>query len=300
MKITLLSTFAVAVSLPAMVAAQSFDGTAMVSYAYSDPEGSSGIHTPSIDGRFGYDAGNGFRFGADIAGIRGSENGVSGNVSVLTGGLYGTYKFSNGFNLGMYGETASLDATGLTGDLTANSIGVMGGYDIETTKVSAFTGRTKTSPSLSAGVDVRDYGISARFNASEQFTFGGSLVRSTVSGGGDSIDLDFAGVAAAYRIDPSWTAFGGLTDTNLESIGSVTTFGLGASYDMSNYMREGSNMSVEVARSKLTGTGHINTLRIGLSVPIGGTASSVPLNSVADSAMSPRHNALTSAILSAF
>jgi hypothetical protein len=153
---------------------------------------------------------------------------------------------------------------------------------------------------LSAGVDVRDYGISARFNASEQFTFGGSLVRSTVSGGGDSIDLDFAGVAAAYRIDPSWTAFGGLTDTNLESIGSVTTFGLGASYDMSNYMREGSNMSVEVARSKLTGTGHINTLRIGLSVPIGGTASSVPLNSVADSAMSPRHNALTSAILSAF
>lgn len=300
MKITLISTLAVAATLPAMVAAQAFDGTAMVGYAYNDTAGSSGIHTPSIDGRFGYDAGNGFRFGADISGIHGSENGVSGNVSVLTGGLYGTYKFSNGFNLGMYGESASLDATGLTGDLTANSIGVMGGYDIETTKVSAFTGRTKTSPSLPAGVDVKDYGLAARFNASEQFTFGGSIVRSTVSGGGASIDLDFAGVAGAYRVDPSWTVFGGLTDTKLESIGSVTTFGLGASYDMSNYMREGSNMSLELARSKITGTGHMNTLRVGLSVPIGGTASSVPLNSVADSAMSPRHNALTSAILSAF
>jgi hypothetical protein len=300
MKITLLSTLAVAAAFPAMVAAQAFDGTAMVGYAYNDAEGSQGVHTPNIEGRFGYDAGNGFRFGADLSGMHGSENGVSGDLSLLTGGLYGSYKFANGFNLGMYGENASIDVSGLADDLSARSIGLMGGYDIETTKVSAFMGRSKTSPSLPEGVDIKDYGIAARFNASEQFTFGGSIVRSTVSGYGVSADLDYAGIAGAYRIDPSWTVFGGLTDTKLESSGSITSFGLGASYDMSNYMREGSSMSLEVARSKLTGVGHMNTLRVGLSVPIGGTASSVPLNSVADAAMNPRHNALTSAILSAF
>jgi hypothetical protein len=300
MKSILISTAALAIALPAMVAAQALNGTATVGYGYNDVMGGANIHTPSIDGRFDYDTGNGLHFGGDISGLRGSANSLTGKVSALVGGLNGSYRFSNGFNVGAYGESASVNVTGMAGDRSVNSIGLMGGYDVETAKVSAFFGNSKTRPSLPAGAKMRDYGIMGRFSASDQFTVGGSLVRSTISGGGASADLDFAGIAGAYRMGQSVTVFGGLTDSNLNTLGSVTTFGLGASFDLSTHMSEGTNVSVEIARSNVTGAGHMNTLRVGLSVPIGSSSNSVPLNSVADTAMNPRHNALSSAILSAF
>ncbi|MGO4908452.1 hypothetical protein ACEN2J_08985 [Pseudorhodobacter sp. W20_MBD10_FR17] len=300
MKSILISTAAVAMALPAMVAAQALNGTATVGYGYNDVMGGSNIHTPSIDGRFDYDNGNALHFGGDISGLRGSANGLTGKVSALVGGVNGKYQFSNGFNLGAYGERASVDVTGLAGNRSVNSIGLMGGYDVETTKVSAFFGNSKTSKALAAGSKMKDYGIMGRFTASDQLTLGGSLARSTVSGSGSSADLDFVGIAGAYRMGQSVTVFGGLTDSNLSTLGSVTTFGLGASFDMSSHMSEGTNVSVELARSNVTGAGHMNSLRVGLSVPIGSSSNAIPLNSVADTAMNPRHNALSSAILSAF
>jgi hypothetical protein len=300
MKSILISAVVLAAALPTVVAAQTLDGSATVGYGYSNVMGGANIHTPSIDGRFDYDTGTGLHYGVDISGFRGTVNGLNGKVSAFTGGLNAGYKFSNGLNVGAYGESASVDVTGLGGDRTAHSIGLTGGYDVETAKISGFIGRTKTNPSLPAGTDVKDYGIAGRVSASDQVTIGGSLVRSTVSNGGASADLDFVGLGGAFKVDPSWTLFGGLTDSNLSSLGSVTTFGLGASFDLSNAMREGTNVSVEIARSNVTGTGHMNTLRIGLSVPIGVGSNPVPLNSVADAAMSPRHNAITSAVLSGF
>jgi hypothetical protein len=300
MKINLILPLGVAVLLPCALAAQTFDGSVTVGYGLSDISGLGTVHTPSIDGRFGYDLGNGLKFGADISGVRGSKNGLTGNISALSAGVFGAYSFANGVNLGAYSETASVDATGLTGDISVHSYGLLGGYDIETVKVTGFFGKSNTSPNLPAGVDIKDMGISGRVQVSDQVTVGGSLARSTVSGGGASVDLNTIGLAGSFQVDQSWTVFGGLTDASISNVAGITTFGLGASYDMSGSLRQGSAVSLEVARSNVGGVGNINTLRIGLSVPLGATSNAVPLNSVAESAMNPRRNTLATGILSTF
>ncbi|SEM70074.1 hypothetical protein SAMN05216227_1001136 [Pseudorhodobacter antarcticus] len=300
MKFNLILPLGVAALLPCALFAQTFDGSVTVGYGLSDISGLGTLHTPSIDGRFGYDLGNGLKFGADISGVRGSKNGLTGNVSALSAGVFAAYGFGNGVSLGAYGETASVDATGLTSDVSVHSYGLLGGYDVDQVKVTGFLGKSNTSPNLAAGTDITDLGIAGRFQVSDQVTLGGSFARSTVSNGGASLGLNALGLAGSFRANESWTVFGGLTDASISNVAGITTFGLGASYDMSGSLRQGSAVSLEFARSNVGGVGNINTLRIGLSVPLGATSNAVPLNSVAETAMNPRRNTVATGVLSTF
>lgn len=302
---SLLSALVLA-GLPGMAAAQEFSGAITLGYGMTDlSDVSEDITTTTLDGRFGMDLGNGFRFGADLSVGRGKIDGVPESLTASMIGVYGAYSFDGGFSLGAYVEDAELDIEGAPTDLSATSYGLMAGYDMGQARFGGFLGRTTTDPDLPAGIDVRDFGLTLRYAAAPEFTLGASFVRTEVSDGVTDVDLDFLGVAGAYTIDPTWSLFGGISNASVDLIDAdVTTFGLGVSYDLSSKLGAGSSLSLELARSNASvgggGDGHLNTVRLGLSIPLGSQGFTVPMNSVADSIMNPRHSALSSTVLSVF
>ena len=294
-----------ALAMPLSAIAQEFQGAVTLGYGMSDVSDiSEDIDTLTFDSRLGYDFGNGIRVGADFDSVRGKMDGISQDVTGSVLGVYGAYAFANGATLGVYAEEANLDIDGVTIDLSATSFGLMGGYETATSQFGGFVGKTTTDPDLPAGVDIRDFGLSFRHAASDQFTIGGSFVRSEISGPGGDVDLDFIGVAGAYEINPSWTVFGAISKASLDLVDAdLTTFGLGVTYDLSSVFHFGSSVSLELARSdaSLGGLdGDLDTVRLGFNIPLGAREFNVPMNSVADSVMNPRHSAVSSFVLSAF
>ena len=165
-------------------------------------------------------------------------------------------------------------------------------------------GRTTTNPDLPSGVDVNDYGFALKYTAMQNVTLGGNVMRTRLSGGGNHVDLDMIGVAGAYAFNDQWTAFSGLTRTKISDVDAkVTTFGLGVSYDMTSLVKIGSSASLEYAHTKNDldgGDGSLNTVRLGVTIPLGHSTGKVPLNSVADSILKPTHSVVSSTVLSAF
>lgn len=290
---------------PGISAAQEVGGAVTLGYGNSDISGvSEDLGTVSVDGRVGVDFGNGFRFGIDQSAITGDIDGVPEDVSVFMLGAYGSYRFANGMSLGGYAEKAELDVDGLATDLSATSFGLMAGYDAGAAYLSGFAGKTTTDPDLPAGADIRDIGVAVKYAAATNFTLGASAMRTRISDSTTDLDVSFMGVAGAYGVAENWSLFGGLSRSSLDLVDAdITTFGVGVSYDLSSHIGMGSSVSLELARSTASIAGvddDLDTVRLGLSIPLGGDSFSVPMNSVADSVMAPRHNAITSTVLSAF
>lgn len=290
---------------PTLVIAQDFSGAVTLGYGSSDVEGiSEDLSTLSLNGRAGVDFGNGFRLGIDH-GVQSIDiDGVAEDVSIVAMGIYGAYRFNNGMSLGGYAEKAKLDVDALATDLSATSYGLMGGYSAGAAHLSGFFGKTTTDPDLPAGVDIRDIGLAVKYAAAPNLTLGASAMRSRISDSVTDLDVDFIGLAGAYGVAENWSLFGGLSRASLDLVDAdVTSFGVGVSYDLSSHLRMGSSVSLELARSNASVAGvdgDLDTVRLGLSIPLGGDGFSVPMNSVADSVMAPRHNAITSAVMSAF
>lgn len=296
----------IATAVPAVVSAQDFSGAVTLGYGHTDVSDiSENISTASLDGRFGFDAGNGFRFGVDFSTTRIEIDGISEGVSANTIGAYGSYEFSGGVRVGAYAERAGLNIDGLPIDLSATSYGLMAGYSIADAQVGGFVGTTTTDPSLPSGVDIRDFGLSVKYSAAPALTFGASAMRSRISDSVTDVDVDFLGVAGAYTFADAWTVFGGVSRASLDLADlDLTTIGLGASYNLSPALGFASVVSLELARSDASigggGSGQLDTVRLGWSFPLGGDTFTVPMNSVADSIMNPRHSAVTSTVLAAF
>ena len=306
MKITCNAMIMVTFTLTATSSfAQELTGAATLGFGLSDVSDiSEDIDTLTLNGRFGLAAANGFRFGVDLNSIKGSFEDTSEDVTATLFGAYGGYQFEGGGTAGGYIERANLDTGSLLGDLSANSYGLLGGYDFEGGGVGGFVGMTTTDPDLPDDVDIYDYGIKLKFAASDKFTMGISAVRTTISGPGDEVGLGFYGIAGSYTVTETVSIFGGLSTSTLDDVDAdLTSFGIGVNYDLAEATGVNASLSMELARSNLSigGTdGSIDTVRFGFSIPLGKSDFSVPLNSVADAVINPRHSVISSTVLAAF
>ena len=101
----------------------------------------------------------------------------------------------------------------------------------------------------------------------------------------------------------SFSLFGGVATTAISGTGvDATSFGLGAGYDLGASLGN-SVVSLELGRTNLgtpVGSGHMNTVRLGLTVPLGRSKAAVPQNSVAGAVLNPTKNAVSQTVLTAF
>jgi len=293
----------VVASLTGMAAAQEFSGAASLGYSRSNVEDlNTALSVFSLDGKFDVKYDTGLRLGADFSLNGIDEDDVAENVRTSSLGIDGGFRFDGGFNVGAYLEQSSISADDFGFDLTANSAGLTAGYAADALTLTGFVGATDAD--LPPGVDLTDYGVIAGYQAAPNLLLAGSYVQSDLSDGTTSISLHAFGIAGVYGINDELTLFGGLGQTKLADYDvDVTTFGLGASLDMTRATNFASTVSLELARSNgevQNSSLNLDTVRLGVTIPLGGGSAKVPLNSVAGSVMNPRHNAVSSLVLSTF
>jgi len=288
---------------PGALIAQEFRGVGTLGYGHSSVSNGGGdISSFTLDGAgsVNFDSGVHIGFDATIAKIDPDQAG--GDVDANEFGLTLNYQFTNGTVLGGYIDHASIDTNPLgSGDFT--SYGLSGGYVNNEFGVELFFGETETSPSLPAGVDWVDYGINVRYAATDQFRFGGHYIVSELSGGG-SVDLSSWGIGGTYSFANGWSGFAGVSQFDIETVNAdATTFGFGAGYNLQQVVKTPALLSLELARTDLSVGGasaDVDTIRLGITFALGDSNGEQPLNSVARSVMSPRHNSVSTAINTAF
>lgn len=263
------------------------------------------LRTTSLDGRLGVDFGNGLALGVE-AGVIGIDiDDVPFDLNADFIGLRGSYAFGNGMSLGLYHERLTLGADVLPIDITLKSTGVSAGYATGDLTLGAFVGQSETSPSLGSDIDFRDAGLNAKYAMMPNLTLGAAFQRTTIDTPGTDVDLDFLGLAAAYSVNDKLSVFGGLSRTSLDIVDlDATTMGLGLGYSLADMIGFNATASMELARTDLSagglGAGDLDTVRFGLTVPLGAGSTEAPLNSVADSVFNPRHSAINAGLTSAF
>lgn len=301
--LTLLAALTLSASPFAAAYAQDITGGATLGYGFSDiSDINLDVDSLTFDGRIKVDVGNGISFGASLNAARVDIDGAPDTIGASVIGADVAYAFGNGFSFGVYAEQGKITTDMLPIDVTMTSYGLKGAYAFAKGEVSGFVGASDTSPSLPSGVDVRDFGIAGKYAPMDNLTLAGAFTRTTVSMPGDDMDLDFLGVAAAYDMTPSWTLFAGYANASVEDL-DLDTYGIGVSYDTSALIKVNSFASLELARTDLSlggGSADMDTVRLGVTFPIGGMGSKVPMNSVADSIMNPSHSALSQTVLAAF
>jgi hypothetical protein len=298
------------ISVPSLAAAQdiTMSGGLTLGFGTHDvSEIDQGLQTTSLDGRIDVDFGNGFSMGVDVGYLDLAIDEVPIDLSAQFIGLEGGYALANGLSFGAYFEDLTASADILPIDLSLESYGLTAGYRMEGFEFGAFFGQSSTSPDLGllAGIEIDSFGLTARYTGVERLTLGGAFLRDTLQSGGDSADIDFLGVAADYAINEQFSVFGGLSKTSVDLLDvDVSTVGLGVGYNLPELSGVNSTLSLELARSSLSAggsdVGDLDTIRLGLTIPLGGKGNAVPLNSVADSILNPRHGALNTALTGAF
>ena len=112
------------------------------------------------------------------------------------------------------------------------------------------------------------------------------------------------GFSCQKSVTETLSIFGGLSKSTLDIVDTdLTSFGLGVNYDLAAATGVNASLSVELARSNLSiggADGSVDTVRFGFSIPLGKGDFSVPLNSVADAVINPRHSVISSTVLAAF
>lgn len=312
MKHTIKVIGALALSVAPIAAfAQDISGGATLGYGFSDiSDIEQDLDSLTFDGRVTVAVGNGVSFGADLSAARVDIDDVPDTINGSVIGAHAAYGFANGVSVGVYAEEAKissdiLSSGGIGIDPSITSYGMMASYKFANGEVGGFFGRSETNPSIDL-IDVRDFGLSGTYAPMENLTLAGAFIRTTVENPIEDVDADFIGLAAAYDLNDTWTLFGGYANTSAEFAGidgDIDTFGIGASYDLTSMMTVKSYVSLELARTDLSINGSgadLDTVRLGLSFPFGAEGSNVPMNSVADAIMNPRHSTVSQTILTAF
>lgn len=286
-----------------LAAAQDFSGAATLGYGrltVADVDQSASIL--SLDGKFDVKFDSGLSFGADFSGNSLNVEDVSETLTASTIGLEAAYRFANNISAGAYVEHSRVDIDDFGFNLSATSYGLSGGYAVNGATFKGFVGTTTYDDA--DGVDVVDLGLIAGVQAAPNLFLAGSVLNTNLSDGADDVNLRILGAAAVYGIDDSLTVFAGIADTSLDiEDANLTTFGLGVSYDLTSVASFAASVSLELARTNLDlggDSGNLDTVRLGVTIPMGGGNAKVPLNSVAGAVMNPRHSAESSAVLSTF
>lgn len=294
--------------LPVAVEAQDFTGAATLGYGSSSVDGNGDFSSLTFDGIVDADFGNGLSGGMGLSLARIDPDAVAEDTEINTFELDVMYTFANGFGVGAYYDrgriSEDLGLAGLTSEGKVESIGLQAGYALNDIEVLAFFGKSETDPDLPSGVDWKDLGASVQYAPSSDLIVGGHLMRSTIDGPGGDVDLDSFGLGGAYAFGNGWMGFAGVQRASLDDIGlDATTFGAGVAYDLSNITSVSVIASLELARTKLddgASSLDVDTVKLGFTIPLGVKAVTSPLNSVANSAIAPNRNALTSTIKASF
>jgi hypothetical protein len=262
--------------------------------------GTSDVKEKGVDGRMKLDFGNGILFGLQVGKI---DMPISDTPISLEGefvALDAAYRFTNGMRVGAYADrlTMGIDLSPI--DLTLKTSGVSVGYEGQGFDAEAFIGNTSISPAV-LPFDIENRGVTVSYTGQPGLEAGATWLRAELSAGGFSENIDFKGVAASYTIGESMIVFGGLSKADFFLGGSdLDSLGLGLGYDLGAAAGFSATVSLEVAKTDLGDTSDIDTLRLGLTVPFGAKGPSLPMNSVADSILNPRHGAFNAALTSAF
>lgn len=161
-------------------------------------------------------------------------------------------------------------------------------------------GNTSISPPV-LPVDIDNLGIAMSYTGQPGLEAGATWLRAELSSGGVSENIDFKGVAASYVFKDAFIVYGGMSKADFFLGGSdLDTMGLGLGYDLGATTGFSATVSLELARTDFgTGT-DLDAVRLGLTVPFGAKGPALPMNSVADSILNPRHGAFNAALTSAF
>jgi hypothetical protein len=301
MKNKALLTLALAV-VPALASAEiTVTGGATLTYGKLDGAfGPNDVKEKGLDGRMKLDFGNGILFGVQVGMI---DMPVSGTPISLEGefiALDAAYRFANGMRVGAYADrlTMGIDLSPI--DLTLKTSGLSVGYEGQGFDVEAFVGNTSISPPV-LPVDIDNLGVAVSYTGQPGLEAGATWLRAELSNGGASENIDFKGVAASYVFKDAFIVYGGMSKADFFLAGSdLDTMGLGLGYDLGAATGFSATVSLELARTDFgTGT-DLDAVRLGLTVPFGAKGPALPMNSVADSILNPRHGAFNAALTSAF
>ena len=298
-KILLLSAAAI---LPNTVLAQEFSGAVTLGYGVTSiSDGLGDATSPTLDGTGTVSFDNGLHLGFDGSFSHVDPDGAGGDEQIIDLGVSANYQFTSGATVGAYVDHIDFEVNnvfgGASADFGGTSYGLSAGYVSNVFGAEFHVGTTDTSPSLGGDVDWLDYGLNLRYAPSERTRLGGHWVQTEISTPVGDIELSSVGFGADHQFGMGWSAFGGVNWANLELLDTdLTTFGLGVGYDLSQVTAVPAQISLELARSNLdtpVGDAHADTMRFGVTIPLGRRKTSTPLNSLSRSMMAPRHNAIS-------
>jgi Gram-negative porin len=205
---------------------------------------------------------------------------------------------------GGYVERGSIDVDLLGADAAVTSYGLTFGYETDRLDAEVFLGKSNTSPSLPAGVDVKDYGVRVGYQISPKAFVVGSLARTDISGVGGGVDLDMISLGGGYAFNDEFSVFGGVQRISLDiASADATTYGLGVAYQPARMNTVPMIFSLELARTSLDIGGpsaDLNTVRLGVSIPLGNTSKGVPVNSLVNNIAKGGRSVVTSGIMGVF
>ncbi len=299
MKIRPSRVFACALlAAPGAGLAQDFAGATTLGYGYSSvSNGRPDVNTYTLDGAGTLAFQNGFSL--DVDGSFHHANPKRGsNAGVLDAGGVLNYRFLNGPVVGAYLEYASLDGNGvLSRNINATSYGLTGGYEGQLVQAKLFYGGTDASAIVGAASDWTDYGLNVAFTPTQYTTVAGHWMRSDIDTPAFETGASSFGVGADHDFGRGFTGFGGISRLNFDALDiHATSYGLGVGYDLSQIARVPAQISLELARTTINPAGRntdIDSIRLGVTIPLGVQNAATPLNSAANNAMSPRHNAVS-------
>lgn len=291
------------ISAPSLAAAQDISGAVTLGFGdHSISDIDQDLTTSSLDGRVNLAFANGMTLGVNAGYLDLGIDGVPVDITATFVGLDVGYKMASGLSFGAYAEQLTGQISGIPIDVSLKSIGAEVGYVTGDLDFAAFLGRTSVSPDI-ADIDADTFGLSAKYALMPNLTLGGTFQRATINAGGGEADVDLLGLAGTYDINEQFSMFGGYSRTSIdEADADITTMGLGVGYNL-DLGGVASTISLELARTDLSvfGTGtDLDTVRLGFTLPLGGSGTEAPLNSVADSIFNPRHGAVNAALTGAF
>lgn len=297
---------------PLAVLSQDFSGAVTFGYSHTDvPDANTKLNGVQLDGRLNLSMGNGLAFDARYnvfnLGVAGADADISGSLMALAV----TYDVSSALSAGVFVENAELgvDFAGLAlGSIaSSNTFGIEGHYKTSVLDFGASVATGKTGGLIAAAlpnVDLMHFGLSAIYTPSDALTLGGSFIRTNLESAAlpGSVNIDYIGLAANYVINDKFSVFGGLSRTKTDLVDlQATSISLGGSYDMSSFAGMPLMASLELAQTRpelLGADTKINSIRLGMTIPLGRNAAKAPLNSGADAILNPSHSALSQMLLS--
>lgn len=302
--------FAVAFVSPLASLAQDFSGEVTLGFSRSNYDTLPGLDVDALtfDGRFHVALAEGWSVGARYNSFDqdyGEEFGFFGNLM----GFEVDYQINETFTVGAYMEHYGIGGKSgpyrISDVITMRSVGIEGHYTIDNLKIGAHFGATQPGGGMlaDANVDATDIGLSFNYDVNEKLLVGGSVVRTNFSQD-DFADghMTVSGIAAVYRATDEINMFGGLARISGNGTNfSDSTLSLGGTYDLSASMGMPLVASLELARTKsdmLAEGENIDSVRLGLTIPIGKGKVQAPLNSSVDAILNPTRTAYSQWFLS--